>query len=176
MSFVTVSEIVGDGRDALIAELFRRVFAKHVHRLCRGADRMKHKIIALLLREIILSGGSRCNERHPRLFDVIVDCQCFKRRQRADDHMHFAALDQLLRLGLRSDRVAAGVGDNEFDLPSRNRVATLLEKKLDSVFHLAPAGGERAGANREKTDAYGICLPLRQARRRGRDDRANDNW
>src|ERR1700676_370715 len=89
--------------------------------------------------------------------------------------MHFAALDQLLRLGLRSDGIAAGVGNNEFDLPSRNRVAALLEKKLDAVFHLAPAGGKRAGADREKADAYRISLPLCKARRCNGHDRANDN-
>src|ERR1700730_18643656 len=122
---------------------------------------MKHKIIALLLREVILSRGSRCNEWRPRPFDVIVDCQCFKRRQRADDHMHFAALDQLLRLGLGSDRVAAGVGDNELDLSSRKRVVALLEESLDALFHLPATGGERAGADREKADAYRTCLPKR---------------
>ena len=89
---------------------------------------MKHKVIAFLLGKVILSRGSRRNERHPRVFDVIVDGQGFERRQRTDDHMDLVAFDQLLRLGLRSGRVAACVGNDELDLPSRNRIVALLEK------------------------------------------------
>ncbi len=90
--------------------------------------------------------------------------------------MHLVALNELLRLGLRSDRVAAGVGDDELDLSSRKRVVALLEESLDALFHLPPAGGKRAGADREKADAYRICLHKCQARRGNRNDRANDNW
>ena len=93
LSFVAVGEIVGDRRDALIAELFRCVFAKHVHRLRGGADRVKDIVVTFLLSEVVLSGGSRRNEWHPHLFDVIVDGQCFKRCKRTDDHMHLVELD-----------------------------------------------------------------------------------
>src|SRR5450631_930163 len=79
--------------------------------------------------------------------------------------MHLVALDQLLRLGFRSDGIATGVGDNEFDLPSRKRVVALLEEDLDALFHLAPAGGKWAGADREKSNPEWFRLRLRELRR-----------
>src|SRR5450631_1520761 len=82
--------------------------------------------------------------------------------------MHLVALDQLLRLGFRSDGIATGVGDNEFDLPSRKHVVALLEEDLDALFHLAAAGGKRAGADREETNPDWFGLRLCEVRRRAR--------
>ena len=173
LALVTVGEIVGDRRDALVAEFFRRIFAKHVHRLRGGADGMQDEIILLLLREVVLSGGGRRNERHPRFLDVIIDGQGFERRQWTDDHMDLVAFDQLLRLGLRSGRIASGVGDDELDLPSGDRVVALLEKELDPLFHLTAPGGKRAGANGQKADAYRFCLRVYRGRKDSRRQNAN---
>ena len=73
------------------------------------------------------------------------------------------ALDQLLGLGARLRRIAAGVGGVQLDRPAGERVVALLEEDREALLHLDAAGGERSGLDGQKTDADGRCL-----RRRGR--------
>ena len=144
LAFVAVGKIVGDRRHALQAQFLRGEFAEHVHRLRGGACRVQHVIVFLLLREVVLRGGCRRDQRHPRIADVLVDRERFKRRKRPDDHMHLVTLDQLLRFAFRQRRLAGGIGDEKLDLAPGKQVVALLEKQRDAFFHLLAARRERA--------------------------------
>ena len=174
-TLVAVGEVVGDHRDALQAELLGRVVAHRVHRLRGGAVGVDHVVAPSLLREVVLRRGHRRKERHFRLQHVVVERQRLERGERADQHVDLVALDQLLGFGLRLRRLARGVGEDDLDLASGERVVALLEEEVDAILHLLAARGERTGAHREKADAQGLALRESAARERGeRDERQQE--
>ena len=157
---VPIGEVIGDDRDALVAERLRRVFAERVVRLRRGADGAHEPGVGLALREVLSRRRAR-HDRRARRADVVVDGERLERGERPDQHRHLQPLDQLLRLGARLGGIAAGVGDDELDLAAGDGVVALLEKELDAFFHLLAAGGERAGAHGQETDPDRLGLRVR---------------
>jgi hypothetical protein len=55
-------------------------------------------------------------------FDVIVDRIELEGGERAESDIDLVALDEFLRLGFGAGRIAAGIGRNEIDLATANRV------------------------------------------------------
>ena len=160
-ALVAVGEVVGHGSDALDAELLGGEFAQNVHGLRGGADCVDDVIVELLLRQVLLRGGSRRDKRDLSLPDVVVDGERLEGRERADDDVHVVALDELLGPGFRLRRVAASVADEKLDLASRQGVVALLEEQHDALFHLRAAGGERAGLDGEKAEPQRLGLRRR---------------
>jgi hypothetical protein len=164
---VAVGEVVGDLRHRLHAHPARREVAEDVHRLRRGADRVDHVVALLLLREVLLRGRGRRDERHLGIADVVVDRERLEGRQRPDDHVHVVLLDELLRLRLRLRRRSRRVREEDLDLAPGDGVVALLEEQVDAVLHLLAARGERAGAHGEEAEADGL---LRGGERRDHED------
>src|SRR5262249_23740570 len=77
---------------------------------------------------------------------------------RAEDGIDLVALDDLLRLGLGTGRVAARIGDEQLDLAARERVALLLEEGRDALLHLDAALRQRSRLDREQADLEGRAL------------------
>ena len=154
---MAVGEVVRDDGDALVTEGLRRVVAERVVRL-RGTGRAAGEPgVGLALREVF-GRGRAGHDRRPGLADVVVDGDRLECGERPDDDVHLVALDQFLGLGACTRRVAAGVGDEQFDLAAGDGVVALLEEELNAFLHLLAASGERAGAHREEADADRIAL------------------
>jgi len=150
-------------------------FAEHVHRLRGGADGVDDVVVELLLRQVLLRGGSRRDERHLRLPDVVVDGERLEGGERADDDVHAVALDELLGPGLRLRRVAAGVAHEQLDLASGQGVVALLEEQHDALFHLRAAGGERAGLDGEKAEPQRLGLRRGARMKNAKRDRQRED-
>ena len=160
---MSVGEVIGDDRDALVAEHLGRVFAERVVRLRGGPHRAREPGVRLALREV-LGCGRAGDSRRVRLPDVVVDGERLESSQRADDDVHLVALDQLLGFCLRACGVAASVGEDKLHLASGERVVALLEKELDALLHLLAARGEGPGAHGEKADPDRLALRLGEKR------------
>ena len=99
---------------------------------------------------------------------VIGDGEQLERGQWARHDIDMVALDQLLRLVLGAGRVAAGIGDDEFDLaPGQGHVA-VLEERGEALLHLDAALGERARLHAEEAEPQGRALRERDAGQRRR--------
>src|SRR5438477_394321 len=85
------------------------------------------------------SGGSEAQDRAFLLRRVVGDRQKLERGERPEDHVDLVALDQLLRLRLRTGRVAAGIGDEELGWAPGELVAAVLQEQRHALLHLEPA-------------------------------------
>ena len=102
--------------------------------------------------------------------DVVGDGEQFERGERAEDHVDLVALDQFLRLGLGAGGIAAGIGGDQFDRPSGDLIAAVLQEQRDALLHLDAALRERSGLHRQQPDADRLVLRdggHRQRRRQG---------
>ncbi len=159
---VAEREIVRDRDRALELQLLRGVVAHRMARLRRGGARAHQPRVRLALGHVL--GARDGEDRRLGGADVVVDRQRLEGGERADQHIHVEALDQLLGLGARLRRVAAGVGGLQLDRTAGEHVVAFLEERHHALFHLQPARGERAGLDGEKAD-----LDRPGLRDRGRD-------
>jgi hypothetical protein len=76
---------------------------------------------------------------------VVRDREQLKSGERSKNHVHAVALDQFLYFDFGAGGTASGIAGDQFDLPPRHLVVTVLQKQRDTLHHLAAALGEWAG-------------------------------
>src|SRR5215470_1476276 len=140
---VAECEVVGEGDDALELELLRGVVGEGVHALRRRGRGADEEGIGLALGHVL--GRREAQNRHLRLSRVVADGQELEGGQGPQDHVDVVALDELLGLGLGARGIAAGVADDQFDLPAGEDVVTVLEEAGQALLHLDAPGRERSG-------------------------------
>src|SRR6185437_9410714 len=88
--------------------------------------------------------------------------------ERADDDLHLAALDELLRLWQDLRLEAAGIGRDELGPAAGQRAVAVLEELGEAFFHLLAAGGKRTGVDGEEADFERLALCPGDSRQQAR--------
>src|SRR5437763_3379118 len=136
-----------------------------VHGLRRRRRGTQQIWIGLALSEIVSRGETE--RRHLLLADIIVDGIELESGERAKDDVDLVALDELLRLGLGTRRIATGICGDEIDFTAADRVVRLLQIGQNALLHLNAALRQRPGLYREEAKAKWFCLRDRRHRETG---------